>query len=161
MKKGNTANRRNKKDTLSKKADWEDYLNTLSLQMEPSNNAHKERLAIKLITWAKEDPDAFCLEQFWNLVGISDDTFYRWCKKSEKLEAAHKFALLELGIKRERISIEKNLNINHVTAFVLPHYHKRWNEEIKWRASLKNTGEGESGVQTVEIPAIPKQCTCK
>jgi len=146
-----------KKFNASKNQPWEEYLNTISLKMEPSNDAHKERLAWKLITWVKEDPDAFCLEQFYNLVGICSDTYHRWCRKSKKLEAAHKFALNELGIKRERICIEKNLNVNHVTAFVLPHYHKRWSDALEWRSSLKgDRSEGEK-IEVIIPPIMVKK----
>lgn len=152
--------------TISKKKpktehDWEDYLNTISLQLEPANGAFRERLAHKLITWVREDKKAFTLDQFLNIVGIDDSVYYRWVEKSEKLQVAHKFAMRQLGINRELLCIERNLTTASVTAFTLPRYSSTWRSELEYRAKIK-ADEGDASkpkIVVIEALAKPEQET--
>lgn len=115
---------------------WEDYLNTRTLTMQPANQAFRERLAEKLIEWSLK-PTSYALERFINQEGISEMTYYRWLKVCELLQAAHDFALRQLGINREQLSIDRNLTMNHVAAFPLPQYLDRYDKSLRYREDIK------------------------
>lgn len=156
MKKITKNNSTSKKIRPRTENDWEDYLNTISLQMEPANDAFRERLAYKLITWVKEDKKAFTMDQFFNITGVDDSVYYRWLEKSEKLKAAHKFALRQLGINRELLCLERNLTTASVAAFTLPRYSSSWKTEYVERAKLKNDDADGSQPKIVVIEAFDK-----
>lgn len=131
--------------------EWEDYFNTRKLMMAPANLAFKKRLAEELIEFAT-NPKSFIFDEFLNLKGIGDDTFYNWCEKVPELEAAHKFAMTQLGINRERLCIERNLGVNSTTAFMMPHYSKRWRNELEWRSKLNKDNNAPGNVVVVMKP---------
>jgi hypothetical protein len=144
-----------KKVTVKKDRDWEEYLNTISLQMSPANGTMKKRLAIKLLTWARENKKAYSLERFINNQGIPEKTFYRWCEQCPELEEAKNVALIDLGLNREELAMERNLTMNHVTAFTLPHYLSRYDKALRHREDIKSDNE-KYGNQVVIIERFPE-----
>lgn len=92
--------------------------------------------AERLKKWALK-PDSYMIEVFYTNEDMPRQTFYDGVARNEELKAAHEYALERVGINRENLAIEKNLGLNSVAAFILPHYLDRWKKEIEWRQALK------------------------
>lgn len=119
---------------------WKQYYNTLAHKMQPTNGKHKERLAIALTEWCQEK-DSLVIEEFQQMMGIPNQTYYNWVANNNKLKEAHTFAVQQVGINREKLCLERNLGINSVAAFMLPRYSKSWKDEMNRRAELKHDKE--------------------
>ena len=131
-----------------KEHNWEDYLNTNTFQMHPSNGASKERLAVELIEWAKLKT-SYKISQFYIDKGIPRDTFYKWAHKHECLMEAYNIALELLGNRREIGAIERKLEPS-IIKFTMPLYDKDWVKREKDVAQLNDKPE-DSGTKFVVI----------
>lgn len=126
----------NKKNNLRSKSQsqWVEYLNIKSMQMEPANDAFFHRKAIELVTWAKENDQAFYIEQFCNLMDILECTYYDWVKKYPVMKNAHDAALQYLSIRNELYLREKD---PASLKYIMPQISKRWLKEDERRAEQK------------------------
>ena len=123
---------------------------------EYTTNRAWDLIASDLKQWALL-PDSFILEEFYTNQDIPEQTFIDNCKKNKVLEEAHIFALIRLGINREKLAIKRGENINTTNSFVLPHYLKRFKEQIEWRNDLKKiiSDAINSGIKIIEIEKYP------
>jgi len=131
-----------------KVGDWEDYLNTNTFQMYPSNGSSKDRLAVELIEWSKLKT-SYKISQFYIDKGILEETYYRWVASHENLSIAHKIALVNLGNRREIGAIERKLEPS-IVKFTMPLYDKDWVKREKDVAQLNDKPE-DSGTKFVVI----------
>lgn len=110
----------------------------------------EEATADALREWAMKD-DSYLIEDFYSLRNIPPTTFYAGVKRNKYLKDAHEFALIRCGSRREHKCIKENLNINTVAAFALPHYFKRWRDQLEWRAELKNKEDQKDNKQKIVV----------
>lgn len=140
----------------SKEFNWNSYLSTLSLQMFPANDEFKERLALELVTWARENKNALFLDEFYDLKGIIPETVIFWSKRSEKLKEAVRTAKRIIGRRRELGAMNNELNAATVH-YTMPHYSDIWREEQRIRAELKNKDIDQQRPITVVIEDFDKE----
>ncbi len=132
---------------------FDEYLDMRTWKKTPVTDAWKDKLAEELYNWAKDDPEAFKMTQFYLHRGISSTDFMRWVETHEKLKIAHDAALQMIGDRREIGAAKNKLN----TAIVLssmPRYDKGWKELSEWRAALKAQHDPEQGPTIVVVDSL-------
>lgn len=136
-----------------KSSQFSEYLNTLSLQMHPYNDSFIERLALKLVTWAKENKDAFMISQFYNNEGISERTYYGWCEKYPLLKESNETALSFIADRREMYLRDRDPGS---VRYIMPQYSKIWLKEDERRNKQKQDQNSAIGNAVIEYDAILK-----
>ena len=139
--------------TKSENHEWEEYLSTISFQMEPANFGTKRRLAIELTTWARENSQAYTLSQFYTMKGIPGCVFDRWATECPALREAVTTAKEILGDRREVGSLENRLNAT-IARFILPQYKREWQQQELWRATIHKDESERRGIVTVMLDPI-------
>lgn len=140
---------------LAKKETFdEEYYNTLSFRLEPATNGFFTRLAIQLITWARQDENAFMISQFYNNKGILKGTFYRWVDKHPELKQAHEAAISFISDRRELFLIEKDPSS---VRYVMPQYSDIWAREEERKAKLKKQEDEQNQNITVVMEPFKKK----
>ncbi len=76
------------------------YSHFFFIQDKPVPDAFLEQLADDLVQWARKD-DSLKMIHFFDLVGVPDNYYCGWRKRSPKLQAAHEWALRLIGARRE------------------------------------------------------------
>ena len=138
-----------KKQVPRTESQWDEYLNTLSLKMEPAGDAFFKRIPIELITWAQENKSAYRLTQFLNMKGIPRGTWFKWCESKPLIKEAHEIALSLIADRREIGALERRLDSTMVK-HTMPMYDKEWKALEEWRAKISNNEE-QSGNKIVVI----------
>jgi hypothetical protein len=133
--------------------DWEEYLSTISFQMQPANHATKLRLAIELSTWVRENEKAYTLSQFYTMKGIPHDVYYQWASDCLELREANRLALEIMGDRREIGALENRLN-SMIARFILPQYKREWREQEVFRATLQRESGESRGMLTVVLDSV-------
>lgn len=146
------ANASIKKDKLIKKtnAQWDEYFNTISFQLAPASGDFKKRMGIELVEWARLNPRAFRITQFFNGKGIHIATWYDWIEKDPELKKMHKMALSLIADRRELGALDRVLDpafIKHT----MPMFDEDWKKHEEWRASLSESQAINSGTKIVVI----------
>ncbi len=121
-------------------SEWEEYLNTISLQLAPATTEGIKRLSIELVTWSRENAKAYVISQFYNMKGIPEKTYYRWVDKHPILKEAHDIALSIITDRRELYLIERDPSS---VRYMMPQYSKKWLAEDERRnkqKQLENSG---------------------
>lgn len=118
-------------------AGWDQYLSTISWQMCPANDAFYDRLAIELVTWAREKDDAIFVEDFFDIKGIYDKDLIRFMEKNENLRKAYEMALSVIGRRRERRGLTREF-AEGLVKFTMPLYDKKWAAREKEVAALRD-----------------------
>lgn len=145
----------NIKDTKNTKYRFDSYVDIFTLRTTPVSDTWIEKLALELVDWAINDPEAFKLTQFYRLKGIGSDDMKRWKERNSKLKRAHTIALEALGDKRE-IGALKKLYEPGTAARTMPRYDPEWRDLEEWRASLKNKDEDKNREpQVIVIDRFP------
>lgn len=103
----------------------------------------EERLAEQLKDWSLK-PDSFMIEEFITNMDIPETTFHQALDRNPILNEAHNFALLRIGINREKLAAEKSLGMNSAVMWTMAQYHKRHKKEQEFRAKLKAETEAAS-----------------
>lgn len=92
-----------------------------------------------------KNSDLSSIEEFYLNTGIPKRTFYDAVEKHQCMKEAHEYAAERIGLKKLKQCEDKNLGMNTVLAFQLPHYLNRFKKDIEWRARLKDiSGTGIS-----------------
>jgi len=123
----------NKKSTNK---EYETYRNLFTLRQKPVSLAFIEKLALELIMWARDNEDALKITQFYRLKGINSNDMKRWEERSDKLRAAHEFALMVIGDRREIGALKNKLNAGIVMKTMSLYDQNWWDLELK-RTELK------------------------
>lgn len=137
--------------------DWDEYLSTISFQMMPANSQFKARLAVELLTWAREQPDACHLSEFLLIKGIPNATFHKWRHQVKELQHAYD-EVQYIFASRLRKNILKKEYAENFGSLILTMYDKEWEERFMWRAQLnKKAHEDDSGgTKIVVIDRMPE-----
>lgn len=132
----------------------EEYLNYISHSIEPATNGYFKRLAIELITWAREDKEALIMAQFYLMKGISERTYYKWLDKYPELAEAHEVAVGFLANRREVYLFKQD---NNSVRYMMPQYAKLWLKEDERRAAQKKdiASEQKASDFNITLQAIP------
>lgn len=134
----------------------EDYLDCFTFKMQPVTEAFIERIAADLVHWAKTNPEAIKLSQFYAEKYILDETFRSWCNKYPTLKAARSIAKTFLGNRRESGGLTRKYDPGMVT-LSMPNYDTEWKDLAEWKADIASkTHEGASGnaVYNITIPSF-------
>lgn len=102
-----------------------------------------------------ENMKMYSLEKFLKKHKISHQTFDRWRQKFDRLEEAVQFFLMSIGVTREDLAIEGEID----RGMIIPtqaHYSKVWRDMEEWRAALKNKDDKKDMNITIEMPAYAK-----
>lgn len=145
-------------DAPSKNDRWDEYLNTITLQMTPAKGEHKLRAFQGFAIWAKENEEAFHIHEYWDMKGIEPMTVSRWLKERKIYEQLYNQAKREIGRRRDKIVIKERLSSNTGIAFTLPQYLPDWRDERDERAALKVVATADSAEPTklkIEVTTIP------
>jgi len=122
---------------------YDEYMDMRIWKRTPVTDAWKDKLAEELYNWAKDDPEALKLSQFYIERGISNPDFERWTETHEKLRMAHDAALIMIGNRRENGTVKNKYNVSIVMPS-MPRYDKNWKELSEWRAALRAQAEKEN-----------------
>lgn len=146
------ANASIKKERLVKKtnAQWDEYFNTISFQLAPASGDFKKRMGIELVEWARLNPQALRITQFFNGKGIHIATWYDWIDKDENLKKMHKMALSMIADRREIGALNRTLDatmVKHTMAM----FDEDWKKHEEWRARLSDTQANNTGTKIVVI----------
>lgn len=146
---------------LSKKAnscEWDEYYDRYSHQMAPSNNQHKQRLAIELYEWATNITRPHILEDFWHMKGISVGVAWRWIAKYPELTAANQYAKERLASIRLMGAAEKNLDWG-VVKYTLPLFWESAeilnDQEVARKIKAAEAIGQQPNVFNIQVPAVP------
>jgi hypothetical protein len=132
----------------------EEYLNYISHSKEPATDSFFQRLAIELVTWAREDKQAFIMAQFYLMKGINEPTYYRWVNKYPELAGAHDVAIAFLANRRELYLFKQD---NASVRYMMPQYAKLWLKEDERRATQRKDIATESkGNIIVNMDKMPE-----
>ena len=134
---------------------WFDYRDMFSGDMKPMNEKGILRISNDLKKWAREDPRAYKISQFFSERGISKPTWRSWALKFDSFREDIEMAKEFIGNRREIGAIRNKLNTSMV-AYTMPFYDSEWKEETIRRASLKegSSGDGKDSI-TVVLNPIP------
>jgi hypothetical protein len=127
---------------------WDEYLSTISFQMCPANDQFRDRLAIELVTWARENEDALILDDFYDMKGISHSDVYRWYENHDGLKQAFEVAKRLIGSRRERGALKGKYNATTIH-MMMPHYSTAWRETEKWRSDLRKENEQQGNIKVM------------
>ena len=137
-------------ENTNKVTDWHDYLNTMSLKMEPANDASIKRLALRLVTWARECPDAWTITQFLNMEGVSRKVFAQWRVKSPELQEAFEAAVSIIGDRRE---LKLKDDYTHLR-FMQPYYSEEVLAEDNRKAKQRKEEDDKKSFK-IELNTFP------
>lgn len=143
-----------KTDDFAKKTkkQWDEYLNTISFQIEPASGGFKKRMGIELVEFCRMNPKAYRISQFFNGRGIHIATWYDWKAKDPELDVYHRTALSLLADRRETGGLEKVLDTTLVK-HTMPMFDEEWKKHEEWRAKLN---EGTDGIGHTKIVVMER-----
>lgn len=130
----------------------DDYFDLKARQGKPVTMHFIDVVTDKLLQWVALDT-SLKMQQFYSLLGMCDTDFIRIKGRSENLEKAYRFALKELGARREIGAITRKYDAN----FVLKNLYKYdddWKNVMEFHASLSKKND-ETSKASDTIVAIP------
>lgn len=151
---GKTTKNSTNGNAINNNGTWSDYYNFLRKEVTLVNKSTIQQFINRMIDWSMQ-PKSIALERFYTNEGMNKKTYYRLKQMYPELNEAHEFVLERIGINRETICDERNLHINSVLAFTIPHYLDRFEAQIIKRAQLRNDSE-KNQTQVVVIERFPE-----
>ncbi len=149
------------------KYQFDSYLDMFTLREKPISEAAIERLALEMLKWADEDPEAYKLSQFYVKKGIRESDINRLSERYPNLKEAKEWALVIIGNRRELGGIKKLLDSGMISRS-MSHYDPVWKKIAEFNAELARRvkeGEEKSGPQFIimerfdESPIVPQKAT--
>lgn len=114
----------------------EDYLDCFQFKMLPVTEAFIERISSEMVLWAKDNPEALKISQFYSHKGISRPTFEKWCQKYPVMKSAKEQAMLFIGDRRETGAVTNKLN-SKIVMHTMHFYDDDWRNMDKHHVDLK------------------------
>lgn len=133
---------------------YDDYFCVISFKKKPVSDTYLEQLAHKIIAHA-ENKNIYKMEQIYVLEKHYKSDIVRWCKRSEILNNACKYAFMIIGTRREVQGLTNKLNANIVLQ-TMALYDEDYKSLIEWRESLKSQDINVKIPDIVEIPVFRK-----
>ena len=122
-------------------------------------NKTMEELGKKLVDWAKTDPNALKLKQFYADEGIGEKKFNEWCTKFPDLAADRDQAKMIIGNRREIGALKRELEPRGVYE-MMPQYDSDWYDMMVIRESLKNKEGATAGETKIICVGLDKFPDC-
>ncbi len=113
----------------------DEYLDVIDLRVKPMTVGGLQRMAHRMIAWAKRD-DALRISQFFHEEGISQEYFDKWCERSPALNAAKRTAYSCVADRREIGSLTRLYDRVQVNKS-LYRYDKNDDMDNRYHAQLK------------------------
>jgi hypothetical protein len=132
-----------------------EYFNIHAFQQYPITHNFLMREAQALKDWSDTD-NALIIAQFYNARGYSKMIFYEWISRYPFFEAAHSYAISQIGIRREIGAATSKFKESTIHR-TLGHYSDVWREETRLinEARAAITQHSESKVVVIErFPTI-------
>jgi len=118
------------------------------------NSNWEEGVADRLELFASKE-DAYILEEFYLNERIPERTFYDGVARNEKLRQAHDYALMRLGVNREKLALKGREGLNTANVAMLPVYLNRWAKHKAHSEAREDKKMGDTENQT-KIVVIEK-----
>jgi len=148
-----------KSSSTPKKVDnalYEEHLDINTFKRTPISCTSIKKLASELVQWARNDPDALIIKQFYVKHGLCGTTIKLWCEKYPEWAKAIKIAKMAIGTRRELGAMKREFSEGMVKNS-LPFYGDSWNvdEDYKkleeWRAELRKAIAEAKGTGEVHV----------
>lgn len=130
----------------------DEYFDLKARQGKPVTMHFIDVVTDKLLEWVALDT-SLKMQQFYSLLGMCDSDFTRIMGRSERLEKAYRFALKELGARREIGALTRKYDANFAYRNLYK-YDSEWKEVMEFHHSLAKKND-ESTKSTETIVAIP------
>lgn len=122
-------------------------------------NKRLEELGRELVTWARTNPDALKLKQFYDLCGVGEKKFNEWCTKYPFLAEKRDHARMILGNRREIGALHRELDVGMVVR-MMPKYDQDWDDMLVRIESLKSKDGGSGGDAKIICVGLEKFADC-
>jgi len=145
QKKSQTAN--NSTQPVEKVKIIDHYPDLFFLQSKPVSEAFIQRVAERMIEWAKK-PTSYRITQFFNEEGIPNTYIYRWMESYPNLKLAHEYAFSMIADRREIGALEKRLDgatMREMQAIWDPAYKSL----LEWKSKLAKQEQAQGNVQVI------------
>ena len=126
----------NKNITKTPAKYYDQYRDLFTFRMKPIPESFIERISQELVEWARTNPDALVLSDFFYDHGIGFRVATEWTKNHPILKEAYEDAKRLIGNRREKGAIKKIYEPGMIRT-VMNLYHKEWEDLEIWRAELK------------------------
>lgn len=106
------------------------------IRKTPYSDASLDRLARQMIAWVLHSPDNVVFQEFLVMKQMQYKVLADFMRRSESLRAAKEFAMMVIGVNREKGAIFKRLDGN-VIKQMQHRYDPEWKEAEKYHNDLK------------------------
>lgn len=138
-----------------RKTVYDEYIEGFGFPSKPISKHFIDRLAERLVEWARDDDDALKVSQFFIQENIHQQTVERWMAKYEHLRKAYDFATTAIGNRRELGGLKRKFD-SGIVASTMAHYDKDWKKLAEWRSKLRNQEESHNGPKIVVVERFPE-----
>jgi len=133
---------------------WE--IDIFTLREKPMPIATVEALAARLVRWVLENKeDKIVIGEWLRETGYNFNAMRRFRDRSPKFDAAYKFALMCIGVTREKGMLLNKLNASGVIASMSA-YSEQWKEIAERKAALQQKDASSANVQFIVLPKVPE-----
>ncbi len=128
-------------------------LNYFFMKEEPVSDAAIERYADMMLEWAKNDPDALKVSQFFGIHDIPTSTFYDWKDRNPYLAKCYEQVKIHIG-NRRFMDIYRGKADRYVATHGLRDYCDEWKRNEDRREAVKKESQtaGSGSVTVVMQP---------
>ena len=123
------------------------YPDLFFLQSKPVNEAFIQRVAERMIEWAKK-PTSYRITQFFNEEGIPSTYIYRWMEIHPNLKLAHEYAFSMIADRREIGALEKRLD-GVTMREMQPIWDPVYKSLLEWKSKLAKQEQMQGNVQVI------------
>jgi hypothetical protein len=140
---------------LPSKVSWI-HKDLLSWREMPVTETYMDRISTDLHKWIEDKPECLMIEEFLHSIKMSYDFYSTMKERSPRLQSAHDYAMMVLGIRRERGGLTNNLNAGLVERSQHA-YSRTWKNAMIERDKSKAQEQANAqGIVTVMIPDFGK-----
>jgi len=126
-------------------------MDIFTLRKIPISDASIDQMAARLVKWILTTPKTkIVFADFLRIEGRDFTSFKNLKKRSEKLEAAYKFAMMCIGATREKGMLLNKLNASGVIAS-MPIYSQQWKELAEWKSALQQKSNEQTTTKFVVL----------
>lgn len=144
---------------------FDEYVDLRTLKTQITSSAWAERVAIEIINWAENDPEAFKLNEFFRKYGIDRNDIIRLQDRYPILKKAYDHALVIVGDKREKGAAHVGARKQWDPAVIMPslgRFDPDYKEFMAWKAKMAEEGttDGKRFIileKAPDCPEVPKK----
>jgi len=126
------------------------------MKMKPVPESFIDKISQELIEWAKNDPSALILRDFFYDKGIRISTAQKWAKKHTILKESVEDAKFLIGSRREKGAIKREYDPAMIKP-VMINYDPEWKKSEEWRSKLKQEADQKTQQANIQwiLPKFP------